>query len=433
MMDAANSGSADVSNDEFAAPDGQNLTTFDAAAATFLDIVESISHCETAMLRLVTDSDWLPSHVSRDYSVPFLRDEGVIAASECMCGRVVRGDIDAASFFTPGGSFVTNDADALLAGPEAQLLGPVRGRCLDEGFKSIGIFPVRASDRIAGVVHVASKEANRIDPSATAEIERLCATAAGVLAEPRFRQERDGILATCITRILLPTPPPEPNGVSLGLDFRGATLASVVGGDFYDVIGLSGGRTGIIVGDFAGQGMGAAGFAARCRFMLSKALCETEDPGAALEQVNEPLRDSIPPDRFATTACVVVNPALGELALALAGHPSPLLLDDGAEVTVLGNSGVPLGALDRSEYETTRVRYGPADTLIVYTDGLTDVRNADGSFFEEDKLLSLVRTLETGNPQAVARTLCSASDAFASPRTRDDDKLVLVARLGSAG
>lgn len=408
----------------------RNARSFDSATGAFLAVAESISGCETAMLRLFADGRWIPLYACHGQRAEFMRAESLIESSECMCGRVARGDGDhSLFFFTDAGSFVTNDADELLARATSEQLGPIRGACMAEGFKSVAILPIRSSSSvIVGVLHLASKRKERLAAGAREALELLCTRVGDVFADSDFTEDRQEALLASITQTLLPTPPASLAGFSVGMAYRGASSPQTMGGDFYDILALGDDRIALTVGDFSGHGIEAAGMAARCRLLMHTLVAESGDPARALQGTSAKLAESLAPDRFATAACMVIDRRAGTVDVALAGHPVPVIVGEGLDPWRPAEPQVPLGVLDDVKYEVTRARFVSDDVLVAYTDGVVDARDARGSFFGHEKFAQLSGQLAKESPPTMAEDLCAASDEFSSPRVPPDDKLVLIVR-----
>ncbi|RJQ56339.1 MAG: GAF domain-containing protein [Actinobacteria bacterium] len=406
-----------------------SAVSYEALLTTLLDVIRSVSACESAMVRVFSSRDWIPVHAHTGMSPRFLRDESLIPSVDCLCGRVARGDTDPSLFFfTRSGSFVTNDVDSLLARATDEQLGPVRGRCIAEGFKTVAAVPILHERRIVGVLHMASKQKERLAPEAVELLETLCSQIGGSLVSEGFELERQRKLLGSLTEALLPQPPEVIGGLRVGFAHRGASAPDAVGGDFYDVFELEGGAMGLIVGDFSGHGVGAAGLAARCRFLLHRLLLETADPAATLEAANEELAGSISEDKFSTAAVVVLDPAGKKASVALAGHPPPIMADRNGWARTGEVAGPPLGVSRGAAYDVEEVALSPEASLVLYTDGLTDSRNEKGQRFGPRQLAELCRSRSHLSPSELAGELCRVSDDYSARKHLPDDKLVLVAR-----
>ncbi len=399
---------------------------YEDALETLLEIVRPVSGCESAMVRLLGPEGWAPAYHSRAMTLRFIRDEGLIPSSDCMCGRVARGEADPSTFFfTEKGSFVTNDVDKLLKEATPEELGNIRGRCVVEGFKTLAVVPIRQDGQILGVLHLASKTPGRIGPGSIEALEAICERVGGALVRAEFGEQRQRKLAETVTQVLLPPPPPVLPGLRVGFAHRGAEIAEAVGGDFYEIVEFDEQTTGFVVGDFAGHGIPAAGLASRCRLALRDLLRKTRDPAEALTKANEELCGSIPDDRFCTAAVVVVDLSVNRAYAALAGHPSPIIVEPGGWVHRAEASRPPLGTLPATRYEAAEAEFANDASLVLYTDGLVDARDFNRRRFGHTKLAGLCRSSAYLPPKELAEKLCIASDEHSGGQVQDD-KLVLV-------
>ncbi len=145
-----------------------------------------------------------------------------------------------------------------------------------------------------------------------------------------------------------------------------------IGGDWYSAIALDDDTFGFVVGDVSGHGIDAVAEMARARFTLRAYLFDGASPEAALEKCARQF--DISTDGHLVTALVGVgNRRTGDVTVASAGHPPPVLLSEGTATFVDVSPGVPLGA-GRSSYRSTTFTMSPGSTLIVYTDGLVERR-----------------------------------------------------------
>jgi anti-sigma regulatory factor (Ser/Thr protein kinase) len=133
--------------------------TLPEAAAALLDGAMAVTRCDGGMVRLRESlgrrSAWLPAIVHRGLSARFLAEEALIRSDECMCGRVCMGLTDPRlPFFTPQGSFNCGRAQTIAAEFSPEALGEVRGRCIEEGFESVAVFPLQTPEGPVGVLHL---------------------------------------------------------------------------------------------------------------------------------------------------------------------------------------------------------------------------------------------------------------------------------------
>ncbi len=228
--------------------------------------------------------------------------------------------------------------------------------------------------------------------------------------------------AETLQRSLLPHLPPHHPGLEVAARYRPAQAFSEVGGDWYDVIPLDGGRTALAVGDVMGSGIPAATTMGRLRTATSTLADLNLDPARILEQL-----DSITSrleQYIATCVYAVYDPHRGVCHIANAGHLPPVLVRSSEHPRLLDlPSGVPLG-VGGVPFETTTLAFSLGDQLVLYTDGLVETRHhsIDG------RLDSLLRLLDAPDG-ALEETCDRLLDGLRHPDNHDDVAL-LIARAG---
>ncbi len=144
-----------------------------------------------------------------------------------------------------------------------------------------------------------------------------------------------------------------------------------VGGDYFDVIELSGNRTLLAMADVSGKGMPAALLAANLQALV-RTIANTEaSPLALARQINAHLSRYTPGDRYATAVFIVLSRDSGELTYVNAGHNAPIVFGSGS-FTSLEATGMPLGLFVKAQYEARTAHFAPDGALLLFTDGLTD-------------------------------------------------------------
>lgn len=196
-----------------------------------------------------------------------------------------------------------------------------------------------------------------------------------------------------------------------------------MGGDWYDVLHLSGGRAALIIGDVMGHGIAAAAVMGRLSATV-RALGRLDmPPTALLHQLEATLADLSDP-MLATFLYVVCDPATGHCTVTRAGHPPPAVVQpDGTVYLVNTPPGVPLGVGGIS-FTTTDISLPPGSLLVLYTDGLIEARSRD-----IDERLGELTGLLSG-PQQSLDHLCDSLIAHLVPASADDDIALLAARIG---
>jgi serine phosphatase RsbU (regulator of sigma subunit)/pSer/pThr/pTyr-binding forkhead associated (FHA) protein len=263
---------------------------------------------------------------------------------------------------------------------------------------------------------------------------------AELLREERFRQEL--ALAREIQQGFLPTdfphpPPPARGGKGEGAGYElyaRVTPAREVSGDFYDFFEVEGGRLAFLVADVSGKGMPAALFMVAVRTLCRHVGSAGQSPAATFAQLNKALSTDNPSGMFATMLYGIYHPDTGEVLLASAGHPVPLLRRaDGQMGTIPLKRGQLLGVdMPKMEWEDSRLHLKSGETLILYTDGFTEARDpASNQMFEVQRLQeALAGPRANASLEAAADHAKAAIERFtASQELQDDLTLLLLRRI----
>jgi serine phosphatase RsbU (regulator of sigma subunit) len=218
---------------------------------------------------------------------------------------------------------------------------------------------------------------------------------AQTLAHERVEQELT--LAWRIQESFLPDRLPDIPGWQLAATLEPARETS---GDFYDLFLLPNGQLGILIADVADKGMASALYMALSRTLIRTYAAEYDtQPELVLAAANRRILMDTRADLFVTVFYGVLDPATGTLVYCNAGHNPPYLF--GAQnrdaVRSLRRTGMALGVLEEAVWEQQAAQISPGETLVLYTDGITDAQNRQGEFFGEERLLNVVRA-NAGTP-----------------------------------
>lgn len=205
--------------------------------------------------------------------------------------------------------------------------------------------------------------------------------------------------------------------------------AESVGGDFYQLFPLGGGRTGVMVGDVSGHGYRASLIMA---LALSAAAIHAQgapDPGTALAALAASLQDELEQTEMFLTACyVVLDPAAGTLRAANAGHPHAFVVDADGAATRLGATAPPLGMGLGAPTTVERPWVAGEDLLVCFTDGIADARSRKGARFGEGRVLELVAAHRTEAPTVLVERVFEAVRKHAGDAPGRDDLTLVVVR-----
>jgi sigma-B regulation protein RsbU (phosphoserine phosphatase) len=224
-------------------------------------------------------------------------------------------------------------------------------------------------------------------------------------------------------------PEPAAGGPGEGYEL-GATLvpARQVGGDLFGHF-RDGSRVLFLVGDVSGKGIGAALFMARAKAVFEAVASREADPGVVLDAVNRGLCRQNDAGMFVTAAAGVLDLETGELAFALAGHDPPVLVPAaGAPEVLAAEGGRVLGLIEASDFPVNRLRLGPGDAIVLYTDGVSEAQDTTGAFFGIERIVATAVSLQQAPAPALTGGLLGAVRAFAGEAPQSDDITILTLR-----
>ncbi len=253
-------------------------------------------------------------------------------------------------------------------------------------------------------------------------------TAQAVELSRWHRQQSDLEGATRIQKSFLPSRRPQIPGLSF---FDYYASARLIGGDYFDYVPLPGRRLAVALGDVSGKGISAALLMARLSAAVRFVLATEPNLAEAVRGLNAVMMQ-VDADRFITFVAAVIDLEDFSLTLVNAGHP-PLLCRDGSGTAIreIGEAeiGLPLGVFDRP-YEEVHLRLKPGDSLVIYTDGITEARDPKGDFYGIDRLRAVVQA-GPGDAAPLGEAILSDVRRFSAGRPQSDDlTLVCLTRTG---
>ena len=208
-------------------------------------------------------------------------------------------------------------------------------------------------------------------------------------AELATNRERLAHIARTLQTSFLPPNLPAIDGIDLAAAFRASGDGYEVGGDYYDAFELGRGQWALTLGDVCGKGSDAAVITALSRYTVRAAAMRNQHPASVLATLNAAVHRQHP-DTYSTAVYLVLDPTSGEIELALGGHPHPVLLDPAGR-SPWWAPGSLLGPLEGWTCTEETLTLSEGDTLILYSDGLTDAR-AGQEFYGDARLLEVLRS-----------------------------------------
>ena len=254
------------------------------------------------------------------------------------------------------------------------------------GPQAVIIVPMIGAARTIGTITLVSSDESlrRLSSADLALGERLARRAGTAVERARLYTERSRI-AHILERSLLPESLPQIPGVEIRARYSPAGEVNEVGGDFYDLFECQTGHWMLAIGDVCGKGPRAAGVTALARHTLRAAALSDQSPVEMLHTLHRALRLQ-PAGADLCTVCLVLmtpGPSQARLTIALAGHQPPLLIDRDGAVTPLGEPGTLLGVVDPIDIVERDAELHAGQTLLLYTDGVTEAGRAGGQLGEQ--------------------------------------------------
>ncbi len=238
--------------------------------------------------------------------------------------------------------------------------------------------------------------------------------------------EEELALARHIQETLLPSTLPALAGFELHA--RNAPSRHVSGDLYVAVPRRNGAECALLVADVAGKGMAASLLAASVEALAAGPLEEGDRPAEVCARVSRLLYQRTPPEKYATAFLAAVDGASGQVEYANAGHNPALVVRAGGDVERLGPTGVPLGLLPGVSYRAAAVELAPGDSLVLYTDGITEAAGDDEEELGLERLIAVCREHRADPPAVLADAIDDAVASFVGDQPPGDDRTLLIAR-----
>jgi serine phosphatase RsbU (regulator of sigma subunit)/anti-sigma regulatory factor (Ser/Thr protein kinase) len=295
-----------------------------------------------------------------------------------------------------------------------------------KGIRSLLGVPLLVEGRVLGVLHVGTLTP-RVFTDGDRDLLQLAADRAALAIEHAHLYEQRRV-AEALQRSLLPQELVGIAGLEVAARYLPAAAAASLGGDWYDVFPVGGGRIGLAVGDVVGHGLPAAALMAQLRTALRAYAFDGYAPGEVIDRLNRMLAH-IAPSTMTTGTYLALDPERETVAVVNAGHPPPLVIDpDGRAGYLDVRPNVALGVSRGSRFRVQECTLRGGSTIVLYTDGVVEVR---GEALDEglERLRQLAER-SNSSPQALVDAIVEQMVNKGQPA---DDVAVLAAYLPTLG
>ncbi|MCG6962736.1 MAG: SpoIIE family protein phosphatase [Acidobacteria bacterium] len=240
----------------------------------------------------------------------------------------------------------------------------------------------------------------------------------------RKRLERDIELARRIQVSILPDRIPEPAGYRI---HAGNMPSRGVSGDFYKVVERNGGRDLVLmVADVSGKGIGASLLTGSLEALSAAPIVSGESPDEICATSSRLLFDRTPPEKYATVFLGILDTVDGTLHYCNAGHSPGICVRASGTIESLNSTGPPVGLLPTPVFKSETTPLNPGDTLLLYTDGITEAENGDGEEYGGERLEAVCRRMVGSSPEALANGIEQDLGEYVGDTPFADDRTVLI-------
>jgi sigma-B regulation protein RsbU (phosphoserine phosphatase) len=285
--------------------------------------------------------------------------------------------------------------------------------------------------QLLGAVYLDSKRTATFSALDRQILDALGAQAASILENARLieqererqRLEQELSIAREIQQALIP------QGLQ---DYPNFSISGIhrpcneVGGDYFDVFEVPDGRIALLIADVSGKGLGAALVTTILQGALS-GMTLGVDPVKVFNYLNRLLCDRAAVGRFATIFFGLLSPG-GTLEFIRAGHPSPLLMRRGTVSELYSSGSFPIGLIEGASYTSSSIQLEPEDTLLLYTDGVTEAENRSRKLFEDERLKEAFGHYQDTSLKALQEGILGTVEKFTEGASQTDDITLLLAR-----
>lgn len=295
-----------------------------------------------------------------------------------------------------------------------------------EGAHHLLSVPMSLRGRSVGAINVFRVNGEPWNESEVRLLEMLAAFVASGVRNSQLFEREQSIAKSLQDDLMAPLEEHDFPGLEVSAHYQAALEEASIGGDFFEVIDLGGGRYGVAIGDVAGKGLDAGAYMGMAKHMIKAYADDDPDPVALVTKLNSAMNTHTPVGRFVTLVYGLLDITKGEFTYVNAGHELPFHYRDGeGKLICLKSTGVAVGAVPEAEYKAETVPFETGDILVFYTDGATDARGADG-FLNTEGVHEIVKRHIRLNSRNLPLDIFSNIRKYAGDHLRDDVAILCV-------
>jgi serine phosphatase RsbU (regulator of sigma subunit)/HAMP domain-containing protein len=381
-----------------------------AMATQLNEIAESVRRTGAEMLQGESRLWIFDSHGEKLESVPAPgRLERVVAGRSCPVNRAAR------------------ESQLLLIGEREADLPPGSSLALSmPPVQAAVMVPLQTLEGVVGTLSVEGVPGERVVTHEQVSIATTIANIVGPAVAAHLRAQSQARSARMLQSILVPELPAVIPGVEIAVRYHPAEEMGRVGGDYYDFIRFSDSEWGFVIGDVSGKGLLAAQHAATARYAMRAYLLEYRAADLAMTLTNSALYAQFEGENFITIFCGILNVTDRKLRYVRAGHPLPIIHSkESGAIRHLAAPGVATGITSKADYHEAVEVLSPGDTIVIFTDGLTEAKSGSEVYGEQRLDEAIVRygQLPARN---IADNIIREVTLFSGGRLTDDAALIVL-------
>lgn len=312
---------------------------------------------------------------------------------------------------------------------KSTFLGPMPEQSVRKRLEAIDQTISRAECNTLGKCEVCHED---VDPGLLEVDYTACVCLGHLSDEERLHLQNELELAQTIQRTMLPQQDPQIPGMDVAAYSR---PSQIVGGDYFDFVRFDNGSHGLIIADVAGHGVSSSLLVASVQPLLRSLAPRCASPADLISQIHKLMIHNIRYATFISFFIGAYDPAARTLTYCNAGHPPQLVVRNGrgptGQVVELFPTGAAVGLVEEAPFGEKSVGLQPGDTLVMYTDGVTEATNKQDQQFGRQHLAKLAGQGSTGSALEVLRDIRQGLEAFSQGRPFADDTTIVVGRIGS--